>query len=636
MFKQNSLITRYCLAVVVMLALLGPLAQKGRGDFVLYDNEQLTVNSYHNQGTLYDTSRASIVSGGTVYSLYAYDSSVVDISGGNETWLSAYNSSTTNISGGSVSGCFSAYDSSTVNISGGYISNLYAKGSSLTIFYGQNFHGFLGLVLNGDHVLCEGVLSGEWMDGTLWSVNIQQNDPTATILAVSWLATCYVNAQNGNDNNDGLTPGTAFATIQKGIDSAKDGGSVIVYPGTYYENIDFKGKSIVVRGTDPNDPNVVENTVINGSRSTDPNNGATVTFAGSEDANCVITGFTITGGTGNYLEGWTGFWSHWGGGICIEPNASPTITKNVITGNSINGFGGANIYCGGNNQAVITHNIIENGNTLGEPGYESYGGGIYCEGPQTTTLLIGFNVIKNNHSDRGAGITCGNSANAMVSNNVIYGNIANVAGGGIHLFRNSTNILNNTLVYNSAPMGSAIHCWLTNDPVITNNIIAFNLIGPALSIYRREVGTTLVIYCDFWSNEGSDFGGAANPDNPAWIGNIYLDPLFADATERDFHLQSHVGRWDPRAKSWVQDSATSRCIDAGDPNDPVGDEPNPNGDRINQGADGGTAEASKSPYCAETLLSDLNHDCRVDFIDFAIFVSEWLECRIEPPEFCWQ
>lgn len=44
------------------------------------------------------------------------------------------------------------------------------------------------------------------------------------------------------------------------------------------------------------------------------------------------------------------------------------------------------------------------------------------------------------------------------------------------------------------------------------------------------------------------------------------------------------------------DDVTSPCIDAGDPNSPVGDEPMPNGGRVNMGAYGGTAEASKSPY----------------------------------------
>jgi len=39
---------------------------------------------------------------------------------------------------------------------------------------------------------------------------------------------------------------------------------------------------------------------------------------------------------------------------------------------------------------------------------------------------------------------------------------------------------------------------------------------------------------------------------------------------------------------------TSPCIDAGDPNSPVAEEPQPNGGRINLGTYGGTAEASKS------------------------------------------
>ena len=62
----------------------------------------------------------------------------------------------------------------------------------------------------------------------------------------------------------------------------------------------------------------------------------------------------------------------------------------------------------------------------------------------------------------------------------------------------------------------------------------------------------------------------------------------------DYHLKSQVGRWEAGSGSWVIDEVTSPCIDAGDPNSPVGDEPEPNGGRINMGAYGGTAEASKS------------------------------------------
>lgn len=78
--------------------------------------------------------------------------------------------------------------------------------------------------------------------------------------------------------------------------------------------------------------------------------------------------------------------------------------------------------------------------------------------------------------------------------------------------------------------------------------------------------------------------------------NIIVEPNDPNAVwiEGDYHLKSQAGRWNPMSQSWVIDDVTSLCIDAGDPNSPVGDEPVPNGGIINMGAYGGTAEASKS------------------------------------------
>jgi len=78
-------------------------------------------------------------------------------------------------------------------------------------------------------------------------------------------------------------------------------------------------------------------------------------------------------------------------------------------------------------------------------------------------------------------------------------------------------------------------------------------------------------------------------------GNIDADPLFADTANGNYHLISQAGRWEPNSQSWVVDDITSPCIDAGDPNTPIGLEPFPNGGIINMGAYGGTDEASKSP-----------------------------------------
>jgi fructose-specific component phosphotransferase system IIB-like protein len=54
------------------------------------------------------------------------------------------------------------------------------------------------------------------------------------------------------------------ATIQQAINDSNDGDIIIVDPGTYHENINFSGKNIVLTSTDPNDPEIVTATIIDG------------------------------------------------------------------------------------------------------------------------------------------------------------------------------------------------------------------------------------------------------------------------------------------------------------------------------------------------------------------------------------
>lgn len=80
-----------------------------------------------------------------------------------------------------------------------------------------------------------------------------------------------------------------------------------------------------------------------------------------------------------------------------------------------------------------------------------------------------------------------------------------------------------------------------------------------------------------------------------WDRTLYADPLFADAGGGDFHLQSRTGRYDPALLDFTTaDTNDSPAIDFGDPAAAAGDEPDPNGGRLNAGMWGGTEEASKS------------------------------------------
>ena len=97
------------------------------------------------------------------------------------------------------------------------------------------------------------------------------------------------------------------------------------------------------------------------------------------------------------------------------------------------------------------------------------------------------------------------------------------------------------------------------------------------------------------------------------------------------NIPTVTGRWDPDSQTWVQDDITSRCIDAGNPGSPLADEPiGPYNLRINMGAYGGTAVASKTPY-NWSLLADLNNDGVGNLKDSAHQGHDWLQTAAEQP-----
>jgi hypothetical protein len=134
--------------------------------------------------------------------------------------------------------------------------------------------------------------------------------------------------------------------------------------------------------------------------------------------------------------------------------------------------------------------------------------------------------------------------------------------------------------------------------------------------------------------------GPGNIDcEPGFVNPGYWDPngTATDANDDffvmgDYHLKSAGWRFDTDANDWAWDEETSRCIDAGNPADGLGDEPvtlwcDPKhrfgeNKRIDMGAYGGTSEASMGPVGWQ-VSSDIDNDGRAELKDFAWLVGNW-------------
>ena len=132
------------------------------------------------------------------------------------------------------------------------------------------------------------------------------------------------------------TTGTGnYITIQEGINAAVTGDTVLVYPGTYYENINYNGKNITVASLylTTQDNSYIDSTIIDGNQS-----GSVVTFESGEDSTAILDGFTIQNGSGTIYH----YIFTCGGGIYCD-EVSPTISNCIITNNTAKW--GAGIHC---------------------------------------------------------------------------------------------------------------------------------------------------------------------------------------------------------------------------------------------------------------------------------------------------
>ena len=288
--------------------------------------------------------------------------------------------------------------------------------------------------------------------------NLSATSGATVNLYAKWTDRWYVDAESGDDTNEGASENEPFKTIQHAIDKSTTGGmKVFVADGTYAP-INTGNKAITIQSV-----NGAATTIIDGGYPVATNR---CVFAGGTDnaTNTVICGFTIQNGctigfsggkngagvSGGTLQNCIVKFNHsgdFGGGMaysvmrdCVicnnEAQSSGGGTRNGVLINCIIRDNEAMRNGGGTSDGILHGCIVSNnvahasgGGLSGTTGYDSEivantamskGGGIY------TGSLHGCIVTNNIAYTNGGG-----SDSANVTNCVIAGNVAYQNGGGV-------------------------------------------------------------------------------------------------------------------------------------------------------------------------------------------------------------
>jgi len=304
-----------------------------------------------------------------------------------------------------------------------------------------------------------------------------------------------------------------YVNIQEAINACQDLDTVVIEPGKYVgagnREINFGGKAITVRSTDPASSQIINETIIDCE-----GQGRGFVFYMGEKADSKLSGITIINGYGIL-----------GGAIYCYNNSSPSVSNCIIN----------------NNSAV-------------------FGGGLACANSNTKPKITNCIITAN------AALVCGggfyiNASSPVIRNCIISGNTASDGGAFFSHYEGNPLITNCTVIQNTASRsaGGAIYCYDSSNIVLTNSILWGNTDPCASQIKVGNLGAATSIQISYCNIQGGQ-ENIVSDDNCIvdWgLGNIDADPIFVNSgtltasagfTAGDYHLLGE-----------------SPCIDAGDP-----------------------------------------------------------------------
>jgi parallel beta-helix repeat protein len=302
------------------------------------------------------------------------------------------------------------------------------------------------LALNHNPDATEDDGSCEYYDGPTWYVSVDGTDQIGY----------------GSEENP-------FGSIQYGIESSSNTDTVVVNPGTYFDNINFNGHNITLgsRYLTTADTSYISQTIIDGGQ-----NGSVVTFNSGEDSTTVLTGFTITNGTGIICTDCGGMsGNRVGGGVFIF-DSNPQLNNLLIAQNEhLDLFWGGGVFLW-ESDVIIDNCVITNNET------HSSGGGIAISNSNPTIIN---SIISDNYTDHnGGGVSIAYNSlpyfeNCLIENNIIT---INGRGAGIY-FEDSSGTVNNCQILGNQNQGEissgggGLALWIS-DIIVDDSIISGN------------------------------------------------------------------------------------------------------------------------------------------------------------------
>ena len=289
-----------------------------------------------------------------------------------------------------------------------------------------------------------------------------------------------------------------------------------------------------------------------------------------------------------------------GGGIACTNSSELELTNSVISENTTEGFGaGGGIYIHESDSTIEGCTISGN--------RSSYGGGIYIginSDSGATPLITHKNciILGNYASSWGGGIYLTNT-DAIFDNCTISNNLALEGGGAMNIFTYNNDIINNdalmlitnSIIYGNIDNGASSHSIRANLKsrlqLNYNNIAGItNLDMPHFFLAPDVLSNIINI-----ENIDADPNFILNGSHPLFTS---YDAMFVALQEPNAPLPSDY---------WVTGDyhlqSDSPSIDTGDPTDAAFNiEPINNGNRINQGAYGKTAQATASLVVLQDLV----------------------------------